>query len=160
LYVLTKVISGDQTGADQPSWRAARAFGIPSGGWMPAGFLTEDGPRPDFAELYGAVEMSTPDHHARTEQNVRDSDAMLWFGDPNTPGGKVTIRACDRMGRPSLLVIPGRSIRPSQVADWLRAHPIQVLNVAGNRESKAPGIGERVERFIAEVFRQLGHRPD
>jgi len=34
---------------------------------------------------------------------------------------------------------------------------IRVLNVAGNRESKAMGIGARVERFLAEVFRQLGH---
>ena len=29
--------------------------------------------------------------------------------------------------------------------------------MAGNRESKALGIGARVERFLAEVFRQLGH---
>ena len=26
-----------------------------------------------------------------------------------------------------------------------------------HRESKAMGIGARVERFLAEVFRQLGH---
>ncbi len=29
--------------------------------------------------------------------------------------------------------------------------------VASNRESKALGIGARVERFLAEVFRQLDH---
>jgi hypothetical protein len=34
-----------------------------------------------------------------------------------------------------------------------------VLNVAGNRESKAQGIGDRVERSLASVFRWLGHRP-
>ena len=64
--MLAKIISGGQTGADQAGWRATRAFGIPTGGSMPRGFLTEDGPRPDFAELFGAVEMPTPDHHART----------------------------------------------------------------------------------------------
>jgi hypothetical protein len=31
--------------------------------------------------------------------------------------------------------------------------------VAGDRESKSPGIGDRVERFLAAVFRQLGMRP-
>jgi hypothetical protein len=35
---------------------------------------------------------------------------------------------------------------------------MRVLNVAGNRESRAPGIGERAERFLCEVFRQLGHK--
>jgi len=34
-----------------------------------------------------------------------------------------------------------------------------VLNVAGNRESEAPSIGDRVERFLADVFRRLGHGP-
>jgi hypothetical protein len=32
---------------------------------------------------------------------------------------------------------------------------VRVLNVAGNCESKAPGSGERVERFMVAVFRQL-----
>ena len=56
--MLDKVISGGQTGADQAGWRAARAVGIPTGGWMPLGFLTEDSPRPEFADLYGAHTLS------------------------------------------------------------------------------------------------------
>jgi hypothetical protein len=31
--------------------------------------------------------------------------------------------------------------------------------VAGNRESRQPGIGERVERFLIVVFRSLGMEP-
>lgn len=49
--------------------------------------------------------------------------------------------------------------RPSHVAEWIVEHEIRVLNVAGNRESKAQGIGDRVERSLASVFRWLGHRP-
>jgi hypothetical protein len=30
-----------------------------------------------------------------------------------------------------------------------------VLNVAGNRESAAPGIGARVEAFLGRVFRRF-----
>ena len=52
--MLEKIISGGQSGADQAGWRVARAFGIPTGGAMPLGFLTEEGSRPEFAELYGA----------------------------------------------------------------------------------------------------------
>jgi len=46
-----------------------------------------------------------------------------------------------------------------RVVAWIVAHEIHVLNVAGNRESRAPGIGARVERFLADVFRQLGRGP-
>ena len=36
--MLEKIISGGQTGADQAAWRAAKAFGVPTGGWMPKDF--------------------------------------------------------------------------------------------------------------------------
>ena len=47
--MVTMVISGGQTGADQAGWRAAEACGIPTGGWMPRGFLTEEGTERWFA---------------------------------------------------------------------------------------------------------------
>jgi hypothetical protein len=62
--MLDRVITGGQSGADQAGWRAARAAGIPTGGFMPKGFLTEDGPRPEFAEEFGAVEMPTDSYKA------------------------------------------------------------------------------------------------
>ena len=52
--MLEKIISGGQSGADQAGWRTAKAFGVSSGGWMPRGFLAEDGPHPEFADEYGA----------------------------------------------------------------------------------------------------------
>jgi hypothetical protein len=78
--MLERVISGFQTGADIAGIYAARAHGIPTGGAMPRGFLTEEGPRPEFAELYGAVELPSSSYPARTERNVRDSDGTIWFG--------------------------------------------------------------------------------
>jgi Circularly permutated YpsA SLOG family len=39
--------------------------------------------------------------------------------------------------------------------EWIRAGRFRVVNIAGHRESVAPGIGDRVERFLADVFRQL-----
>jgi hypothetical protein len=78
--MLDRIVSGGQTGADQAGWRAAKAAGIPTGGWMPLGFLTEDGPRPEFAGLYGAEECPTADYPARTRRNVIDSSATIWFG--------------------------------------------------------------------------------
>jgi hypothetical protein len=153
--MLDLVISGGQSGADQGAWRAARAAGVPTGGWMPLGFLTEGGPRPEFAGLYGAREMPTADYQARTERNVRDSDATLWFGSTNTPGAWPTLNAVRGVGRPSLLVIPRREVRPSDVAGWITRRGFRTLNVAGHREGKSPGTGARVERFMADVFCQL-----
>jgi hypothetical protein len=151
------IISGGKTGADLGAWRAARAFGLRTGGLMPLGFLTEDGPRPEFVSLYGAVKIPTPDYRMRTEANVRQSEATIWFGRTDTPGAKTTLNAIRGMGRPHMLVVPGRGVRPSDVAAWIVDRRFKSVNVAGNRESKAPGIGARVERFMGEVFRQLGY---
>src|SRR5262249_6057013 len=41
--MIGKVISGGQTGVDQVALRAAKACGIPTGGWAPKGWRTEDG---------------------------------------------------------------------------------------------------------------------
>jgi hypothetical protein len=84
---------------------------------MPLGYLTEEGPRPEFAELYGAREMATADYRARTEENVRRSDATVWFRTTATPGAKATLRAVKGMGRPLLVVRPGSGVRTSEVAD-------------------------------------------
>jgi Circularly permutated YpsA SLOG family len=67
-------------------------------------------------------------------------------------GGKATLDACRALNKPFLLVFQGVT-RPSQVVAWLSDKGVRVLNVAGNRESKSPGIGERVERFMGEVLR-------
>jgi hypothetical protein len=123
---------------------------------MPAGLLAEDGPRPDLAETFGAVDLLTPDYRLRTEQNVRDADATLWFGSTDTPGARTTLRAAETMGKPRMVLEPGSGVRPSQVAAWLARRRVATLKVAGNRESRAPGIGERVERFPVAVFVGLG----
>ena len=67
------VLSCRQTGADQAGWRAEKAFGLPTGGWMPKGFLAEDGPQREIAELFGAKETDSADYQARTLAN---SDAL------------------------------------------------------------------------------------
>jgi Circularly permutated YpsA SLOG family len=52
-------------------------------------------------------------------------------------------------------------VLPSDVVSWLRSNPeIKCLNIAGNRESKNPGIGERVERFMTVVFTRVNAGTD
>jgi hypothetical protein len=45
--------------------------------------------------------------------------------------------------------------RPSDVAEWIISLKVHRLTVAGNRESKWPGIGLRTEGFLARLFKML-----
>jgi hypothetical protein len=60
-------------------------------------------------------------------------------------------------GHSGHLADPAGPSEGSSVATWIAENRIKVLNVAGNRESRSPGIGARVERFLTEVFRRLSH---
>jgi hypothetical protein len=154
--MLDRVISGGQTGPDQAGWRAARACGLATGGWMPLGFLTEAGPCPEFAELYGAVELPTADDPARTRKNVEDSDGTIWFGSLESRAFRTTHGATLRKSPAyPLLIVHTGATTPSHVVTCIRMNKIRVLNVAGNPESSSPGIGERVERFMLAVLRKL-----
>jgi hypothetical protein len=145
-----RVVSGGQTGADQAGLRTARNAGIETGGWAPKGWDTEDGPAEWLAD-FGLTECSTPGYPPRTAANARDSDGTLWFGSTDSSGYRATINACQRFGKPYLIVEDGTT-RPSHVIEWMTTHRVSVLNVAGNRESKNPGLGERVEAFLSRVF--------
>src|SRR3954452_23149986 len=116
--MLDRVVSGGQTGADQGGLLAARAAGIPTGGWAPTGWETEDGPAPWLAD-FGLVECPEPGDKARTRANVRDSGATLWLGNHMPPGGIASLDACRAIDRP--FYIAYRAVtRPSQVVAWLR----------------------------------------
>ena len=166
--MIERVISGGQTGADQAGWRAAKRFGIATGGWMPRNFLTEAGPCPEFAAKYGAKEHVSSKYPPRTRANARIASATLVFDaapakslSTLSAGSQVTIRACMEYDKPSA-VIPvglGQIHDPRSVAvvvDWINLHAGRTLNIAGNRESKFPGIGEWVEAFLCDVFKAMG----
>jgi hypothetical protein len=153
--MLKKIISGGESGANQAGWRVAKAFGLATGGVMREGFLTEDGPQPEFAELYGATESPMDSGSYRTELNVHDADATLWFGETTTSGAQATVAACLTLGKPYMPVYPAAAFEPSHVASWIVENRIKTLNVAGNREGEEPGIGGRVERFLSDVLDQL-----
>jgi hypothetical protein len=155
---LPKIISGGQTGVDQSALKAARQAGLATGGWVPKGWLTEDGPAAWLAE-FGLCEMPTDDYPPRTRRNLEVSDATLWLGDPSSSGGQLTCGAARRSGKPLYVAESVTGVRPAAVADWLvTLGDVKVLNVAGNRESFAPGIGAESARFLAELFALLRSR--
>jgi hypothetical protein len=176
--MIERVISGGQSGADQAGWRAAKRAGIATGGWMVDGFMTEDGHRPALADLYGAVLLPGVDHlstvramyRRRAEANVRDSDATICFDAARSSASANAHDDALKHGKPFRCVMLDRgpaglgispaAHTPRNIAQWIDEKGVRVLNVCGNRESKAPGIGAWVERYLAEVFRLLRAQRD
>jgi len=143
------VVSGGQTGADRGALDAALKLGLTCGGWCPKGRRAEDGAIPD---RYPVRETPSEDYRQRTEWNVRDSDgtAILHRGAVDQ-GTALTERLARQRGRPVLL-LDLRTARPSELAAWMAAHHIRRLNVAGPRESRAPGLQTAVTAFVREAL--------
>ncbi len=153
---LERVISGGQTGADRAALITAKIYGIPTGGWMPRGFLALDGQHPEFAERYGIRENDSDSYAPRTALNVQNADATLRFATNwHSPGEALTLELCKRHNKPCFDVTVGNDVGPVEVAEWLISSGIRVLNVAGNSEQTSPGMEEFVADFLGEVFRLL-----
>lgn len=152
------VISGGQTGVDQAALRAAKAAGIPTGGWAPKGWTTEDGPAPWLAD-YGLDECGSDDYPTRTRLNVELADATLLLVGGivgyGSRGSQLVKRLAGDVRKPLIVADLDRQPSAVTIAADIRTLGIRTLNVAGNRESGNPGIGAKAEAFLAEVFRLL-----
>ncbi len=149
-----RVVSGGQTGVDRAALDAALSAGLPIGGFCPRGRLAEDGPIP---ERYPLVETRSAEYPERTEWNVRDSDATLVLtrGAP-TGGTAYTLEVARRLGRPALVVDLTAQPNPVAAREWCAEHAVRTLNVAGPRESGAPGIYAEARAFMEAFFSAAG----
>lgn len=165
--VVDTVISGGQTGADRAGLDAAIDCGIPHGGWCPAGRRASDGTIP---HKYALSETEDSGYRTRTEMNVENSDGTIVFtiGEV-TPGCGLTLSLCKKHGKPvhhvsltQVIHLPDPlSVKALECVDllhiyhieeWINNNGIRTLNIAGSRESKAPGIYFRVYEILCEVF--------
>jgi hypothetical protein len=162
-HCVERIISGGQTGADQAGLYAALDLGLATGGTMPHAFKTERGPHPELAEKFGLVESRWSSYPPRSRQNVLDSDGTLIFGHDGSPGGRLTKKLCDQERRPFRVVCwdPENGFIGDWISEagwrdyvlsWLVYHQIKVLNVAGNRESRAPGIFVACRKFLVSTL--------
>ena len=148
--MVKKIISGGQTGVDRAALDVAQELGLPCGGWCPKGRLAEDGRLP---ARYPLDETPTTDYAQRTEWNVRDSDGTLVLHLGEVSGGTAqTIDVAQRLGKPRLVLDLTRQPSTSAVHAWVAAYQIAVLNVAGPRESKRPGVYASASHFLRQVF--------
>ncbi len=158
---VSKIISGGQTGADRGALEAAFNARFPYSGMVPKGRLAEDGCVP---AKFGAMEESdTEDYRFRTRWNAEHSDAtlILAFSDRLEGGTQRTRQYCMNVRKPVFVDNPSAPKMDDDrlaVFKWLETvckknggNPI-VLNVAGPRESKEPGLEAAAERYIANLI--------
>jgi len=153
---LKKILSGAQTGADIAGLQAAKACGLETGGWIPKGFKTENGSQPKLGELYNLKEHTSDHYGPRTFTNARDSDGTIRIaGNFNSPGEKLTLKAIQQYEKPYIDVSMSNPRPIGEVVAWLKENKIETLNVAGNRESKAPGITVFAEEYLTKVIQRI-----
>jgi hypothetical protein len=154
---IERIISGGQTGVDRAALDAAVRWAIPCGGWCPRGRRAEDGPIPD---RYPLKETPSARYPQRTEWNVRDSDATLIVTRGRPRGGTALTRwLAQKLGRPCLVLDLTGPQEPAAGRAWLAARPIRILNVAGPRESEAPGIRDEAFALLLRILAPSAAEP-
>ena len=134
-----RIISGGQTGVDRAALDVALKYEIECGGWCPAGRLDEFGRIPNH---YPVQQLAAGGFTERTLQNVKDSDGTVIIYPGRLSGGtEQTVRFCSELRRMHLLVDASKlsaEDAASLIADFVRKNKIDVLNVAGPRQSEWP----------------------
>ena len=125
-------------------------LGLCCAGAVPKGRLAEDGRIPD---KYPVSECASSEYPVRTELNVKDADATLILVDSEPSGGTLyTIELAERHGKPCCVVRLADPAAAGKASAFLRARRPRVLNVAGPRESRCPGIGARARELLMKVL--------
>jgi hypothetical protein len=155
--LLRKIISGGQTGADQAGLVVAKRFGLETGGIMPKGWKTLEGPRPDFANLYGLREHASENYVPRTYENARDGDATVRLAGTFESRGEIcTLKAIQNYDKPHFDVDLSDPPPVTNFVEWLTKNNVAVLNVAGNAEQTYKGSYQLSVKYLTEAFFLLG----
>lgn len=158
-WPLVRLISGGQTGADRAGLDAAIVLGYETGGMVPRDYRTEGGPDISLAK-FGVQESASRAYTPRTWWNVMHSDGTViltggsHLADYTTVqqidgGSYYTQQLCEGNHKPYLVNPDVMKLR-----HWIVGCQIKVINIAGNRESKSPGIHDRVVAFLVEALRK------
>ena len=125
-------------------WRAA------------AGVPLDDGPRTVPSPGYPLVETPDTAPEVRTRRNVEDADGTLVVISGSwDEGSRATESTARALGRP-VCVIDLAAMTTGQalatISPWIETEAIDVLNIAGPRESNAPGIHRRAHGLFKMLF--------
>jgi hypothetical protein len=150
--MIEKLVSGGQTGADRAGLDVAIRWNFPYGGWCPKGRRAEDGA---IGGQYLLTETPSSNYLQRTEWNVRDTDGTVVFtlAKVLSGGSARTIKFARMHKKPTLHISFGKFYEPAaELQRFVVEHKIKVLNIAGSRESKEPGLWQKTYECIERAF--------
>jgi hypothetical protein len=149
------IISGGQTGADRAGLDAAYKLRVPTTGYVPKGFRTESGN--DFKlKRYNVVEHKSKEYAPRTFDNAKASDVTIIISpEKNSKGTLLTLDACVQYDKPHIIIDDFDGKNVDKLLAFLSFFPHNVINIAGNRESVAPGLHVNAGRFLVKAFSRL-----
>ena len=151
--MIRRLVSGGQAGVDRAALDAALDAQFPCGGFCPKGRRAEDGRLP---ERYPLVETPSERYEERTEWNVRESDGTLIIKHGRLTGGTaLTIALARRHGKPFFILDVARAVDVEALIEWIESSNVEVLNVAGSRESQRPGIYAEAKRIVDSLLRRV-----
>jgi hypothetical protein len=144
--------SGGQTGVDRAALDFALCNGISCTGWCPYMRMAEDG----IINLrYPLRQCYSTNADVRTELNVVDCDATLIIVyDDMDHGTQLTFELAHLYRKPVFVWIISRNNAPEVFHKWLQRNNIQHINIAGPRESNAPGIYNHTLELLEKLFYQ------
>ncbi|KOH42865.1 putative molybdenum carrier protein [Sunxiuqinia dokdonensis] len=154
---LRKIVSGGQTGVDRAALDACLKVGFPCGGWCPAGRRAEDGAISDW---YPLQETDSIYYDDRTRQNIIDSHATLIIYQHDLTGGTLlTFRLAQELHKPVFLF----KVSPffideslDELLQFLTAHSVEILNVAGPRASQWAKAYESALLVTSRLVKNIG----
>lgn len=150
---IEKIVSGGQTGADRAALDFAMEYGIEHGGWVPEGRKAEDGP---ISLRYNLRELTGGDYADRTAKNVLDADGTLIVSHGELTGGSLLTWVVAEKNKKPVLHVDMKKLLGFDAAidihEWIEAHDIKALNIAGPRESKDPDIYRATRDLLETVF--------
>jgi len=154
-----KIVSGGQMGVDRAALDIAVELGLEYGGWRPKEGWAEDLVSPPGLLSHYPKLQPTPleKTEQRTEWNVRDSDATLILirgsDVARSEGTQYTVAKAHEYRRRYLILDLQDPDRQRKAMGWLDGlGAIHLLNVAGPRESEAPGIYEEGRIFVRQLL--------
>ena len=154
--MLTKIISGGQSGADQATLDVAIKFGIPHEAWIPAGWGLESG---IVSGPYTFREMPTSSIPQWIKHNILYSNGTLILSHGKLTGGSAAVlQSAEPRYRPVLHVDfsgTGEFAAAQLIHSWFERNEISILNVAGARAEKDPRMYDAATRVL-ETALHLG----
>ncbi len=155
--VVRKIISGGQSGVDRAALDFAIKNQIEHGGWCPRGRIAEKNEIIPYK--YNLIETISDGYAERTKINVERSDGTLILVDmlplKEESGTSSTVKIAFSIDKPVIIIDIHDNVgahKKNKIIEWLTNNNIEILNVAGPKESSSNGIYKKAFSFLEDVF--------